>query len=218
MNPQMWSDAFVERNAVDLAQLREVLEDSLANASNLERKKRPHPQPMQGAVISMDVRDRVLLSVGNPAAASGRFRFHAGPNRSVQVQERSSGTTLRVRKIMGNAAYQPFQPKPPVVHQPRLYDNAAGELDEGCVPFLVWSIDPSDLLGDCLVVVLADEKDLQRSPLVVCARTEIPQLASLPRDTVKQHVSVGDDDFGNLVAPRRPKRGAGGVNDAPPSV
>ncbi|MGW3448359.1 hypothetical protein [Streptomyces sp. NPDC001076] len=225
MNPQSWLDAFVERNQVDLARMRGYLEDSLAGAAVLERKKRPHPKRVEGAVISMDVRDRVLLSAANPAFASGKFELRPGPNRSVGLLERSSGVLLRLRKLKEAPGILPQTPRVGVAP----YQLRLGEADEqdggvppalgaGYLPLLVWWIDASDLLGDFLAVVLDDEKDLNRSPLVACAKAEVPALATLPRGNVKPSVPLVEDDFDNLVASRRPRRKAGGTKDAPPGV
>jgi hypothetical protein len=225
MNPQSWLDAFVERNQVDLARMRGYLEDSLAGAAVLERKKRPHPKRVEGAVISMDVRDRVLLSAANPAFASGKFELRPGPNRSVRLAERSSGVLLRLRKPKESPAMLPHTPRVcSVPYQPRLdemvewADGAPHPLGGGYLPLLVWWMDASDLLGDFLVVVLDDEKDLNRTPLVACAKADVPTLATLPRGNVKPSVPLVEDDFDNLVAPRRPRREAGGTEGAPPGV
>lgn len=225
MNPQSWLDAFVERNQVDLARMRGYLEDSLAGAAVLERKKRPHPKRVEGAVISMDVRDRVLLSAANPAFASGKFELRPGPNRSVGLAERSSGVLLRLRKLKESPAILPHTPRVCAVpYQPRLDEmdeSAEGTphpLGGGYLPLLVWWMDASDLLGDFLVVVLDDEKDLNRTPLVACAKADVPTLATLPRGNVKPSVPLVEDDFDNLVAPRRPRREAGGTEGAPPGV
>ncbi|WP_309056213.1 hypothetical protein [Streptomyces sp.] len=225
MNPQPWLDAFVKRNEVDLARMRGYLEDSLAGAAVLERKKRPHPRRVEGAVISMEVRDRVLLAASNPVFESGKFELSPGPNRSVRLRERSSGTLLRLRKVRESPVA--LWGGEPVVAVP--YQAGFDELDEseeaaphalghGYVPALVWWMDKSDLLGGFLVVVLDEEKSLNRSPLVTCAKAEVPALASLPRGNVKQIVRHVKDDFDNLVAPRRPRREAGGAEGAKPSV
>lgn len=225
MNPQSWLDAFIERNEVDLARMRGYLEDSLAAAAVLERKKRPHPRRVEGAVISMDVRDRVLLAAANPVFASGEFELCPGPNRSVGLRERASGTLLRMRKVKespaavlgGETVVQvPYQAGFDELDKPE--GAAPLVLGRGHVPALVWWMDKSDLLGGFLVVVLDDEKSLNRSPLVTCAKVEVPALASLPRGNVKSSVRHVEDDFDNLVAPRRPRREAGGAEGAQPSV
>ncbi|OWA08246.1 hypothetical protein B9W62_18410 [Streptomyces sp. CS113] len=225
MNPQSWLDAFVGRNEVDLARMRGYLEDSLAAAAVLERKKRPHPRRVEGAVISMDVRDRVLLAAATPVFESGNFQLRPGPNRSVGLEERASGVLLRMRKIKelpvarlsGETVVQvPYQAGFDELDEPGL--DALPTLRHGYVPALVWWMDKSDLLGGFLVVVLDDEKSLNRSPLVACAKAEVPALATLPRGNVKPSVQHVKDDFDNLVAPRRPRREAGGAEGAQPSV
>ncbi|MFD7463990.1 MULTISPECIES: hypothetical protein [Streptomyces] len=225
MNPQSWLDAFVGRNVVDLARVRGYLEDSLAAAAVPERKKRPHPRRVEGAVISMDVRDRVLLAAATPVFESGNFHLRPGPNRSVGLEERASGVLLRMRKIKelpvarlsGETVVQvPYQAGFDELDESDL--DALPTLGHGYVPALVWWMDKSDLLGGFLVVVLDDEKSLNRSPLVVCAKAEVPALATLLRGNVKPSVQHVKDDFDNLVAPRRPRREAGGAEGAQPSV
>ncbi|MEU7737786.1 hypothetical protein AB0B51_32755 [Streptomyces griseus] len=225
MNPQSWLDAFIARNQVDLAHMRGYLEDSLATAAVAERKKRPRPRRVEGAVISMDVRDRVLLAAANPVFDSGKFVLRPGPNRSVGLEERSSGTLLRMRKVKespvaawgGETVVQvPYQARLDEFDEPEAPTGLL--LGEGYVPSLVWWMDKSDLLGGFVVVVLDDEKNLNRSPLVTCAKAEVPALASIARGTVKQSVRHVADDFGNLVAPRRPWREAGGAEGAQPGV
>jgi hypothetical protein len=225
MNPQPWLDAFVGRNEVDLARMRGYLEDSLAAAAVLERKKRPHPRRVEGAVISMDVRDRVLLAAANPVFESGKFELRPGPNRSVGLQERASGVLLRMRKVKespaaalgGDTVVQlPYQAGFDELDKPEAATPPI--LGHGYVPALVWWMDKSDLLGGFLVVVLDDDKSLNRSPLLACAKAEVPALASLAQGNVKSSVRHVEDDFENLVAPRRPRREAGGAEGAQPSV
>ncbi|MFI1466204.1 hypothetical protein [Streptomyces wuyuanensis] len=224
MNPQSWLDAFVERNQVDLARMRGYWEHSLAHAAHTERKKRPRPERIEGAVLSMDVRDRALLAATNPTFGAGKLVLKPGPNRSVGLIERSSGVKLRVRKIKEPPDLHVARSRVVAMYQPRLDEGeAAGagmeaRLGGGYVPLLVWSIDSSDLLGDFLAVVLERESDLNRSPLVVCAKVEVPDLDTLHRDTVKPNVLPVQDDFENLVAPRRPRREAGGAEGAPPGA
>lgn len=91
MNPQSWLDAFVQRNLVDLARMREYCEQGLAQAMVPERKKRPKPERIRGEVVSMDMRDRVLLAADNPVFQSGRFKLGARPNRSICLIEKEQG-------------------------------------------------------------------------------------------------------------------------------
>ncbi|MET8028737.1 hypothetical protein [Streptomyces avermitilis] len=214
MNPQLWLDAFVERNAVDLARMREYCEQSLAVAMEAERRKRPVPRKVQGAVVAMDMRDRVLLSADNPVFESGNFTLVGKPNRSVCLREKRTGHEIRVRKtkeplILNAAAY-----RPPDVHQPPIFDAHGDDLDSGLTPVLVWHIDPSDLMADFRAVIVDDLDELSHSPMTVCASTEVPLLATLKDANVATAASAVNDDFDDLVDRRRPRE-VGGTGDTP---
>ncbi|MGW3101348.1 hypothetical protein [Streptomyces sp. NPDC001100] len=217
MNPQSWLDAFVERNAVDLARMREYCELSLAVAMKSERKKRPTPKKVEGSVVAMEMRDLVLLAADNPVFVSGNFTLVEKPNRSVCLREKLTGQEIRVRKtkepsLLNAAAY-----RPPDIHQPPIFDADGDGLDPGLVPVLVWHIDPSDLMADFRAVIVDDLEELNRSPMTVCASTEVPLLASLKDANVATAASAVSDDFGNLVSRRRPRE-ADGTGDTPPQA
>ncbi|WP_406126985.1 hypothetical protein [Streptomyces sp. NBC_00989] len=214
MNPQSWLDAFVERNAVDLARMREYCEQSLAVAMEAERKKRPVPEGVQGAVVAMEMRDRVLLAAANPVFGSGKFTLVEKPNRSVCLREKRTGHEIRVRKakeppMLNAAAY-----RPPDVHQPPIFDADGDGLDSGLTPVLVWHIDPSDLMADFRAVIVDDLEELNHSPMTVCASTEVPLLATLKDANVATAASAVNDDFDDLVDRRHPRE-AGGTGDTP---
>ncbi len=216
MNPQSWLDAFVERNAVDLARMREYCELSLAVAMEAERKKRPAPEKVQGEVVAMEMRDRVLLASDNPVFASGNFTRVKKPNRSVCLREKRTGQEIRVRKakeppLLNAAAY-----RPPDTHQPPIFDADGDGLDLGLTPALVWHIDPSDLMGDFRAVIVDDLGELNRSPMTVCASSEVPLLASLKDANVATAASAVSDDF-DEVKRRRPRE-AEGTGDTPPQA
>ncbi|MBT2367155.1 hypothetical protein J7E88_18030 [Streptomyces sp. ISL-10] len=217
MNPQSWLDAFVQRNVVDLARMREYCEQGLAQAMVPERKKRPRPTSIQGAVVAMDMRDRVLLAAENPVFQSGRFRLVPRPNRSVCLVEKATGIEVRVRKIHESPALDRSIYTKPDVHQPMIFDPAGDTLGPGLTPVLVWCIDQSDLLSDFRAVIVDNLDELQRSPMVVCASAEVPPLATLKGVVGTAASSAPKDDFDDLVEPRRPLR-ADGTGDAPPQA
>ncbi|MFJ2261402.1 hypothetical protein ACIOKD_24205 [Streptomyces sp. NPDC087844] len=217
MNPQLWLDAFMERNAVDLARMRDYCEQSLAVAMEAERKKRPTPKKVQGTVVAMEMRDRVLLAADNPVFGSGKFTLVEKSNRSVCLREKRTGHEIRVRKakeppIVNTAAY-----RPPDVHQPPIFDADGDGLDSGLTPVLVWHIDPSDLMADFRAVVVDDLEELNHSPMTVCASREVPLLATLQDANVATAASAVNDDFDDLVDRRRPRE-ADGTGATPSQV
>jgi hypothetical protein len=217
MNPQSWLDAFVERNAVDLARMREYCEQSLAVAMEAERRKRPAPKKVQGTVVAMEMRDRVLLAADNPVFASGRFTLVEKPNRSVCLREKSTGHEIRVRKTKEPPVLNSAAARPPDIQQPPIFDAEGDGLDIGLTPILVWHIDPSDLMADFRAVIVDDLEELNRSPMTVCASTEVPLLASLRDANVATAASAVEDDFDDLVDRRRPRQ-ADGTGDTPPQA
>ncbi|MEW2081109.1 hypothetical protein [Streptomyces sp. NPDC005283] len=217
MNPQSWLNAFVERNAVDLARMREYCEQSLADAMEAERKKRPAPKQVQGPVVAMEMRDRVLLAAENPVFTSGNFTLVEKSNRSVCLREKRTGHELRVRKTKEPPACDPAAYRPPDIHQPPIFDAEGDGLDPGLTPVLVWHIDPSDLMGDFRAVIVGDLEELNRSPMTVCASAEVPHLATVKDATVATAASVVKDDFDDLVGRRRPLE-ADGTGDASPQA
>ncbi|MFJ9567940.1 hypothetical protein ACIRQQ_49010, partial [Streptomyces fuscichromogenes] len=97
---------------------------------------------------------------------------------------------------------------------PPIFDADGDGLDSGLTPVLVWHIDPSDLMADFRAVIVDDLDELNRSPMTVCASTEVPLLATLKDANVATAASAVNDDFDDLVDRRHPRE-AGGTGDTP---
>ncbi|MFF2861442.1 hypothetical protein ACFVSX_16280 [Streptomyces rubiginosohelvolus] len=203
MDPQSWLDAFVRRNLKDLARVRGYAELSLATAMKTERQRRPHPRKVEGAVIATNVRDLILLSAENPLFASGNFELKPRPNRAVRLIEKATGQEIAVRKI-APAEKVVLTDLPAGVYpvQDGMFEASGGFLPQGLLPVLVWSINRHDLLGEFRAVIVDGERVLGRTPLVVCASTEIPPLEGVLTPNVPAPSAPGDD-FGTMVQSRK---------------
>lgn len=217
MNPQSWLDAFVQRNLVDLARMREYCEQALAQAMVPERKKRPKPERIRGEVVSMDMRDRVLLAADNPVFRSGRFKLSARSNRSICLVEKETGIEVRVRKVSEPPAVDRTVFTWPDVQQTSLFEPRGECLDPSLTPVLVWFIDKHDLLNHFRAVIVDNLEELKRSPMVVCASAEVPPLASLKSLTGAATASTPKDDFEDWVKSRRQGQ-EDGLGKVPPQV
>lgn len=94
----------------------------------------------------------------------------------------------------------------PDVQQTTLFDPRMESLDPGLTPVLVWFIDKHDLLNHFRAVIVDNLEELKRSPMVVCASTEVPPLASLKSLTGAATASTPKDDFEDWVKSRRQRR------------